>query len=197
MRILVAEDEIVSRLVLAEALKQLGHEVIETSDGQEAWRFYRNGDIRLVITDWMMPSMNGLELCRLIRSEDSPKYTYIVMLTALKGKESYLEGMKSGADDYLTKPFDLDELDAKLIVATRILKLQDEVKQLESLLRICSYCKKIRTGDDTWEPLEVYVRNQIDAPFSHSVCPSCLEVHVQPQVEKLKERRLRRGTGTC
>jgi len=195
VKILVAEDEKISRRVLTEGLHELGHEVVETSDGQEAWNIYRNGDARIVITDRMMPKMTGLELCRMIRGGNNPKYTYIIILTGLKGKANFLEGMKAGADDYITKPFDFDELDAKLMVATRIVKLQDEVKQLEGLLRICSYCKKIRTDDNSWEPIEVYVSNQIDAPFSHSVCPSCLEVHVKPQVEKLRARRLQRGMG--
>jgi DNA-binding response OmpR family regulator len=195
MKILVADDELCSRLVLREALFQLGHDVVETSDGWEAWNCHRNGDIRIVITDWMMPNIDGLQLCQMIRNGDNPRYTYVIMLTALGGKGNFLEGMKSGADDYITKPFDLDELEAKLIVAVRILRLQDEVKQLEGLLRICSYCNKIRTESDVWEPLDIYVSNQIDAPFSHSVCPSCLEVHVKPQVERLKQRRLQRGMG--
>jgi phosphoserine phosphatase RsbU/P len=196
MRILVAEDDKVSRLVLTTGLKRLGHEVIDVGDGQEAWARYEQESLRMVITDWMMPNMDGLELCRLIRSSQRPKYTYLIMLTALGGKENYLEGMKAGADDFITKPFDIDQLNSRLRVAERVLLLQDEVKQLEGLLPICSYCKKIRSDDDSWQAIEIYISKQTDAEFSHGVCPECLEVHVKPQLDELRKRRQQQSMGS-
>ena len=195
MKILVAEDDKVSRLVLSTGLRKLGHEVVDAEDGQEAWRLFQAGDVHLVITDWMMPNMDGLELCRRIRSSNGPKYTYIIMLTALGGKESYLEGMNAGADDFVTKPFDIDQISARLIVADRVLNLQAEVRQLQGLLPICAYCKRIRTGDDSWRPIEVYLSEQTDASFSHGICPECRERHVKPQLDELRQQRIQPGAG--
>lgn len=195
MRILVAEDDKVSRLVLSTGLRKLGHEVIEAADGEEAWALFRSGDVHMVVTDWMMPNMDGLQLCRSIRAELESKYTYIIMLTALGGKESYLEGMNAGADDFITKPFDIDGLTARLRVAERILKLQAEVRQLEGLLPICTYCKKIRSDDDAWQAIEVYLTRQTEASFSHGICPECYESHVRPQLDQLRERRAQRSVG--
>lgn len=193
MKILIAEDDRVSRMVLSTGLRKCGYEVIDAADGQEAWQRYQKETIQLVITDWMMPNMDGLEFCRSIRSANNAKYTYVIMLTALGGKDSYLEGMRAGVDDYIIKPFDLDELKARLNVAERVLKLQEEVKQLEGLLPICSYCKKIRSEDNSWEAIEVYISSQTDASFSHGVCPQCYELHLKPQLEEIRNRRLQQG----
>jgi len=189
MRILVAEDDNVSRLVLTTGLRKLGYDVDEAMDGLEAWRLFKNNSVHLVITDWMMPNVDGLELCRRIRSEQVERYTFIIMLTALGGKQSYLEAMDAGADDFVTKPYDFDQIQAKLRMATRILKLQHEVKQLEGLLPICSYCKKIRNEDNTWESVEGYVTKKTDAAFSHGVCPSCYDEFLKPQMEELRRQR--------
>ena len=196
MKILVAEDDKVSRLVLSTGLRRLGYSVVDTEDGQEALRLFQEGDVHMVITDWMMPNLDGIGLCRSIRSGNGPKYTYIIMLTALGGKENYLEGMDAGADDFITKPFDMDQLKARLRVAERVLNLQAEVRQLQGLLPICAYCKRIRTDDDSWQPIEVYVSEQTDASFSHGICPDCREQHVKPQLDELRQRRIQRNTGT-
>ena len=196
MKILVAEDDKVSRLVLGTGLKRLGHDVIDADDGQEAWRLFQEKDVHMVITDWMMPNLDGLALCRLIRSSNGPKYTYVVMLTALGGKESFLEGMNAGADDFITKPFDIDQLNARLLVAQRVLNLQAEVRQLQGLLPICAYCKRIRTEDNSWQAIEVYVSEQTDASFSHGICPECRERHVNPQLEELRNRRMQQSRET-
>ena len=196
MKILIAEDDRVSRLVLAAALRKLDHEVVDVEDGQEAWRRYQTGDVHMVITDWMMPNMDGLALCRSIRTRADARYAYIIMLTALGGKENYLEGMNAGADDFITKPFDADQLKARVHVAERILKLQEEVRQLQGLLPICSYCKKIRKDDNTWHAIEAYISEKTDASFSHGVCPECRDRYVQPQIDQLRESRAQRNTGT-
>src|SRR5690242_18446238 len=131
MKILIAEDDEASRSILAATLKKLGHEVIAATNGREAWTRFQTDPVHLVISDWMMPDMDGLALCRRIRNEHQLKYTYVILLTALGGKSAYMEGMEAGADDFITKPFDRDELAARLRVAERILNLQAEVKQLE------------------------------------------------------------------
>src|SRR5258705_13775319 len=124
MRILIAEDDTTSRIIRDESLTRLGHEVVAVTNGQEAWAIFQQDHVSLVISDWMMPDLDGLELCRRIRAENRPRYTYIILLTALEGKESYLEAMEAGADDFATKPLDPDQLHARLRGAERSLGLQ-------------------------------------------------------------------------
>lgn len=188
MRILIAEDDLVSRVVLGESLKKLGHEVIATEDGKAAWDVYASQRVPMLISDWMMPEMDGLELCRRIRAEKRSTYTYVILLTALAGKKNYLEGMQAGADDFVVKPFDLDELQARLRVGERILNLQQEVRQLRGLLPICSYCKKIRDDQNTWTQIEEYVTEHSEALFSHSLCPDCYEREMKPQLDQLQNK---------
>jgi DNA-binding response OmpR family regulator len=174
MKILVVEDDSVSSTVLATRLRKLGHTVSTAENGKEAWFTFVRMHPRLVITDWMMPEIDGLELTRRIRAEQRPRYTYIIMLTAMGGKEGYLEGMNAGADDFLTKPVDADTLNARLRVAERLLGLQEQVSQMEDLLPICAYCKRIRDGENEWQAVETYVGARTDASFASEICPDCL-----------------------
>jgi phosphoserine phosphatase RsbU/P len=180
VRVLVAEDDPVSSLVLVAKLKKLGHEAIVTRNGRDAWYAYRTDNPQIVITDWMMPVVDGPDLCRMIRADARLQYTYIIMLTASESKESYLEGMNAGADDFVTKPFDLDGLRARLRVAERVLNLQSTVDQLEGLLPICAYCKKIRDGKNEWQPVEEYVGHHTDTSFEHALCPECAAEKTSP-----------------
>jgi two-component system cell cycle response regulator len=126
MKILVAEDDPDSRELLSWLLQKLGYEVVTTENGNKAWETFRRGRFRLVISDVLMPELDGLELCRRIRKHNRSKYTYVIIITALIGKKDYLEGMEAGADDFVTKPFDPDELKARLRVAERILSFQEQ-----------------------------------------------------------------------
>ena len=126
MKVLIAEDDRDSRELLAWILEKLGYQVVATTNGKEAWDAFRKGRFRLVISDVLMPEIDGLELCRRIRKHKQSKYTYIIMITALIGKKDYLEGMEAGADDFVTKPFDPDELKARLRVAERIISFQEQ-----------------------------------------------------------------------
>ncbi|MBT5875773.1 MAG: response regulator [Candidatus Latescibacteria bacterium] len=187
MKILVAEDDAVSRLVLTTSLKKIGYEdVIQTENGREAWSVFEQGHVPILISDWMMPDINGLELSQRIRSAGRTRYTYIILLTVLGGKESYLEGMDAGADDFMTKPFDKDQLGSRLRVAERVLALQEEVRQLEGLLPICMYCKKIRDEKEQWSQIEQYIDARTDASFSHSICPECYDTEVIPELEQMR-----------
>jgi DNA-binding response OmpR family regulator len=190
MKILIAEDDGVSRLILLTKLKNLGHTVIAREDGESAWNSFLVERPQLIITDWMMPKLDGLDLCRMIRSHVREKYAYIMFLTALTGKKNYHEGMEAGADDFLNKPVDMDELTARLRVAERILAMHSEMKQLEGLLPICSYCKQIRDDKNTWQPIEGYLSNRTEATFSHGCCPSCLEKYVKPELEAHRIKKL-------
>jgi len=126
MKILVAEDDRDSRELLTWILQKLGYQVVAAENGKEAWEVFRRGRFRLVISDVLMPELDGLELCRRIRNHQQSKYTYVMIMTALIGKKDYLEGMEAGADDFVTKPFDPDELKARLRVAERIISFQEQ-----------------------------------------------------------------------
>src|ERR1043166_3913662 len=106
MKVLIADDMKVARLVLEMARKKLGHDVVSTEDGEEAWQAFLKGDFPVIITDWQMPMIDGPELCRRIRAEPRPRYTYIVMITSLDTKPDYMEAIEAGTDDFLIKPFD-------------------------------------------------------------------------------------------
>jgi DNA-binding response OmpR family regulator len=188
MRILVAEDDSVSRRLLTVTLEGLGHEVTGAPDGREAWGEFEKSPFPVVISDWMMPEMDGLELCRRIRAADHTKYTYVILLTALGGKGHFLQGMDAGADDFLMKPLDPAELRVRLRVAERLLGLQAEVRQLEGLLPICSYCKRIRDEKNEWTRIETYIASRTDATFTHGVCAECREKVLQPELDRLKRQ---------
>jgi DNA-binding response OmpR family regulator len=184
MKILIAEDDKVARLLLKNMLESFGHEVVETDNGATAWERYSDEHHRLLIVDWMMPQLDGLELCRAVRAEQYPAYTYIIMLTVLGGKGCYLRAMDAGADDFISKPLDRDELAARVRVAERILGLHTEFKQLESLLPICSYCRKIRDPKDSWHDIEAYIANRTEASFTHGICPECYRSRIEPQIRQ-------------
>ena len=188
MKILIVDDDIISQMLLTEQLEDLNHEVSVAADGKEAWSIYQAKNPRIVITDWMMPNVNGLELTRMIRKENRESYTFIIFLTILRGKGTYLEAMNAGADDVVTKPFDSEQLAARLRVAERIIGMQHEIRQLQSILPICSYCRKIREDDDTWVSIEKHIKQKTDTAFSHGICPDCYESHVKPALAKLRTR---------
>jgi sigma-B regulation protein RsbU (phosphoserine phosphatase) len=173
MKILIADDMKVARLVLDMALKKLGHDVVATENGEEAWQAFREGDFPVLITDWQMPIVDGPELCRRIRAEPRPRYTYILMITSLDTKPDYMAAIEAGTDDFLTKPFDTEMLAARLQVAQRIGGLLSEMQQLHGLLPICPTCKKIRDENDQWTQVEQYVATHTQSVVSQRQCPQC------------------------
>jgi sigma-B regulation protein RsbU (phosphoserine phosphatase) len=186
VQILVVEDESVTRELLKRLLTASGHEVTEAADGAEGWKMLQSIRIPVVISDWEMPEMEGLELCRKIRARSGEDYVYFIMLTARSGRAEYLEAMDGGVDDFLTKPLDAVDLQCRLRVAERILGLRKEVKQLEGLLPICSYCKRIRDDADRWSSLETFIEKRSEAEFSHGICPDCYRKHVEPSLKTLE-----------
>lgn len=173
MKILVADDNEVTRLVLETNLRNLGHDVVGVEDGQKAWKAFRSDYFSVVVSDWLMPIVDGLVLTRQIRKYQQDNYSYIILLTAVEGKSSYLEAMKAGVDDFMPKPVDRETLTARIHVAGRILGLHKYISRMEELLPICSFCKKIRSNGKLWEPLEDYVGRRTDVRLSHSICPEC------------------------
>ena len=128
MNVLIADDDDVSRVLLAAALTRLGYQVLETRDGRAALSAWEQGDYQLIISDCMMPDLDGLEFCRRIRAEKRANYTYLILLTSLSGKTNYLEAMNAGADDFITKPFEKDLLAARVRVGQRILALHEDLR---------------------------------------------------------------------
>ena len=181
--VMIVDDDAVSRAQLSALVRAAGYEVTTAEHGREAWDALRVARIPVVISDWYMPELDGPDLCRRIRARPNEPYVYFILITARGGKEQYLAGMDAGADDFITKPVDSDELRARLTVAQRILGLRRELQQLEGLLPICAYCKRIRDDADAWGSLETYVEKRSEAQFSHGICPDCYAKHVQPQLD--------------
>ena len=188
MKILTVEDDLVARAVLRQALRRLGHEVVEASDGGAAWDMLQaNDDVRVVVSDWTMPNSDGLALCRKIRARVGAEYIYFVLLTSRDAtEENQTAAADAGVDDFLTKPLDLPELWMRLRVAERILRYTTQVRQLEEMLPICSYCKKIRDDQNYWQQLEGYIKDRTGSDFSHSICPDCYQRVVVPELQQLK-----------
>jgi sigma-B regulation protein RsbU (phosphoserine phosphatase) len=189
MNILVAEDDNVSRRILHRNLTRLGHTVAEAGNGAEAWTILQRESIRLVVSDWMMPEMNGLELCRRLRERADANYIYFILLTARQGDENHREAMAAGVDDFLTKPLDREELEIRLRVAERILGFATQVRQLKELLPICMYCNKIRDDQNYWKIIEEYIHQYTGSDFSHGICPDCYEKIAVPQIEAVLQRK--------
>ena len=183
MRILLVEDEAVARDALQAIITAQGHAVVTADGGAEAWSEWRATGYRVVVADWIMPDVDGLELCRRIRGEKARPYTYFLLETIRSGTASYLEAMAAGVDDFISKPIVPAELVARLAVAERILGLREELHALEGLLSICSYCKRLRDDGGRWIPLEHYVATRSGAQFSHGICPECYQKHVKPFLE--------------
>lgn len=198
MKILIAEDEKISRRILEMTLTNASYDVVTVEDGVKALESIQKEVPDMLITDWMMPELDGLELCRRIRSLNLSSYVYIILLTALTQKEKIIEGLDAGADDYITKPFERTELLARVRAGERVIQLERslrqkntelsealaQVKQLKGLLPICMFCKKIRNDENYWQKIEEYLAQHTGADFSHSICPECLEKHYSKYVKK-------------
>ena len=187
MKILAVEDDAVARAVLRKALHRLGHEVVEATDGEAAWEQLEAEPVRVVVSDWIMPRTDGLDLCRRIRARRRQDYIYFILLTSRDAdEENSRAAADAGVDDFLTKPLDLAELWTRLRVAERILRYTTQVRQLEEMLPICSYCKKIRDDQNYWQQMEGYINERTGSEFSHSICPDCYQRVVIPELEKIK-----------
>ena len=190
MNILVAEDDPVASKILSLTLQQVGHEVIVVPNGAAAWEAFVKNPVRLVVSDWMMPELDGLQLCRRIRERTDPEYTYFILLTANHaGRDNLALAMEAGIDDFLQKPLDREAIWMRLRVAERILGYTRQIRQLGELLPICSYCKKIRDDDAYWQQFEAYIQEHTGTHFSHGVCPDCFE----EQMHELDTKKQRSG----
>jgi len=194
---LIAEDDAVSRHVLQSVLTSWGYEVVVAKGGEEAWQALQAEDHPfLAILDWMMPGLDGPEICRKCRTELASKPIYLILVTGRGNKDDLVRGLEAGADDYVTKPFDSEELLARVRVGARVVELQGNlvarvrelenalarVKQLQGLLPICMYCKKVRNDANYWQQVDTYISEHSEARFSHAICPDCDETFIQPEL---------------
>ena len=199
LKILIAEDDPVSRRLLEARLLKDGHQVLLTEDGEQAWlELQKDPTIPLAILDWNMPGLTGAEVCQRARQIKTDQPPYLILLTSRDTREDIVSGLQAGANDYVTKPFDFDELRARVQVGERVVQLQkilsDRVKELEEalanvkmlqgLLPICLYCKKIRDDRNYWQQLDKYVAEHTEAKFSHGICPECYEKVVKPELDQ-------------
>jgi sigma-B regulation protein RsbU (phosphoserine phosphatase) len=188
MRVLIAEDDRVTGELLVRTLQRWNYDATLVGDGTEAWaRLRQSRDATLAILDWMMPGIDGPDVCRRVRAELPDANMYLLLVTARESRNDVIAGLDAGADDYVIKPFDPEELRARVAVGARVLGLQQKlaervnelqealanVKQLRGLLPICSYCKRIRGDDQYWQQVEGYIADHSHAQFSHGICPSC------------------------
>lgn len=208
LRVLVADDDPVSRTVVAAILRKGGYKVQLANDGAQAWAVLQQPDPpAMAVMDWMMPELDGPEICRRLRTLDSQTPTYVILLTSRDASADIVAGLQAGADDYVTKPPQQDELLARLNVGARVVTLQQaladrvkkleealsNVKQLQGLLPICSYCKSIRDDQNYWRRVETYISEHSGVQFSHSFCPDCYERYVKPQLDELEARTQQHG----
>lgn len=184
MKILLVDDDPIARLHLEAELRALRHEPVAVDSGVEAWRVLPMIGARVIISDWMMPGIDGLELCQRVRT--SADYVYFILLSQKESsRQNAQAAADAGVDDFLTKPVHSHDLWMRLRVAERILGFTRRVNQLESILPICGYCKKIRDDQNYWQQIEQYFNERAGTEFSHSVCPDCMRTHVQPQLDRL------------
>ncbi len=204
LKILIAGDDPVSATLLKTLLGQWEYDVVTTENGDEALSVLTAPDGRsLAILDWMMPGLSGPDVCRKVRNSALTRPVYLILLTRLGKRKNIIEGLEAGADDYLAKPFDAAELRARVQAGQRVVNLEHEllarvqeleealanVQRLQGLLPICSYCKKVRDDKDYWHQVENYVAQHADVQFSHSICPSCYETVIRPQIEHHRDQK--------
>jgi diguanylate cyclase (GGDEF)-like protein len=186
MRILVAEDDVISRRILLASLRQWGHEVVIAENGDEAWSILQDEDAPSVaILDWMMPGLDGIEICRRVRKGFPEKSIYIILLTAISRKEGLVEGLEAGADDYVTKPFDRHELRVRLQAAARIVELQASLRQ-----RVCELEAAIGERQQAEEALrKVSLTDHLTGLYNHRGFFNLAEHHAR-MARRTRERSL-------
>ena len=189
MHILVAEDDDLSRRLLDTHLKRLGYQTTLACDGDEAWRLFEQSPCRIVVTDWLMPGMDGLEFTRRLRSRPNTDYTYVILLTANVAQEGALdEAMAAGVDDFLAKPLDRHQLEIRLRVAERIVRAASRIKSLETMLTVCAYTKKVNLADEGWQSLEDFLEKHLGLKASHGISPDYYESVILPELQRMKEQ---------
>jgi len=192
MKILVADDDAVATRILRATLERLDWDVTTVRDGTAAWEVLESLPAaelpQIVALDWMMPGLDGVEICRRMRASSRFDLIYVVLITSRETKNDLAVGLASGANDYITKPFDPIEFEARIRVGERVVKLQSSlaarvaeleaalvmVRRLEGLLPICAWCKMVRNELNYWEQLDSYITSHTDVALTHGICPNCV-----------------------
>ena len=173
MKIIVADDDPLIRMIVTAGMKALGHHVSAYETGLEAWTAFQQSPSQIIITDWAMPGMDGIQLTEAVRKLPTDSYTYVIMLTGHGSREEFKTGIKAGVDAFLIKPLDGALLEAQVTIATRIVGLQEHAHRLEAIMTVCSDCKRVLTKDE-WVSMEEYVTREFKTLPSHTYCPTCL-----------------------
>ena len=178
MKLLLVDDDETYRSLLRMHMQGSGHAVAEASSGEEAWSKYLSDPVGLMISDWHMPGISGLDLCRKVRARNSREYTYFVLVSADPNtvpteQDKYDAAVEAGVDDFISKTEPARAILHRVKVAERIVELTRRLSQLEGVISVCAYCKRVRSDDNAYHQLESYVQNHSRARFSHGVCPDC------------------------
>ncbi|MCX8035753.1 MAG: response regulator transcription factor [Candidatus Sumerlaeia bacterium] len=204
MKVMIVDDDPTTRQFLQTLVSRAGHEVLLASDGVEAIELAAHDRPDIVLADWMMPRVTGVELCAHFRSAGPGQpYIFIILLTARDNAEDIVEGLDAGADDYIVKPFNAAELLARIRTGERIIRLEtvlrsrneeleqslQTIRRLKGLLPLCMFCKRVRNDHDYWQQLETYIHEQTGTDFSHGVCPECMKKHYPDSYRALQEER--------
>lgn len=204
-RILIVDDEPINLRLFSVSLKER-YEVVTALNGHEAISQLKQQEMDLILLDVMMPELNGFDLCRIIKGNPLFADIPVVFLTAMEGNAGARQGFDAGAIDYLTKPVDLELLRLRVSNLVALKQRGDEVKeqrdqlarqkaeleealarvkQLEGIIPICMYCKKIKSEEESWQQLEEYISRHSEAMFSHSACPECFEKEMKALKQEL------------
>jgi CheY-like chemotaxis protein len=196
--VLIVDDVPENLQVLGNNLKNIACRIAFATGGIQALRMIEQVQPDMILLDIMMPDMDGLELCRKLKSSLDTSEVPVIFLTAKNEGEDIVEGFRAGAVDYVTKPFNSDELLARVRTHLELKKIRDEqkdlieelqqalaeVKRLSGLIPICTYCKKIRDDEGYWGRVEKFIAQRSDAQFSHAICPDCLDEHFPPEEDE-------------
>jgi len=188
VRVLVADDDPLARRLLEVTLTRSGYEVLAVADGVKAWDVLCGQDRpTLALLDWMMPGLTGVDVCRKVREAAPGGPIYLIVVTSKGQTEDVVNALRTGADDYITKPFEIEELRARLAVGERLVTLQQQladrvraleealahVQQLQGLIPICAWCGQVRSDGNYWEQVESYLAKRSGLQFTHAICPPC------------------------
>ena len=192
-QVLIADDDPIARRFLESALSKSGYAVTAVSSGDEAWQILsRQVAPTIAVLDWMMPGLTGLEVCEKVRAAGLPVSPYLIVLTSRGETDDVVQALRAGADDHITKPFEIEELRARLAVGVRIVTLQRQladrilaledalahVQQLQGLIPICAWCRQVRNDGNFWEQVDSYLAKRSGLQFTHAICPTCREREV-------------------
>ena len=202
LRVLVADDSPIFLGMVSMMLSDWGFEVTACESGTDALKVTSSEDSpSIVLLDWMMPDIDGLEVCRQIRNNSANRYFYIILVTGKTDPEALVEAFKAGVDDFIAKPVDQSVLRARLRAGQRIVILRDEVHKLrelkeakqriewlEDILPVCMHCGKIRDQKQIWLNAEAYLEKVAGKNFSHGLCDDCLESEYPEQAERILKK---------